>query len=87
MYDYSRTTFFQYFLADINKYFSVTSKEVSELSYLNLHTIQSPYGISIDKTYQIKDTSLVQWFPDTTEHVNYAPTPFKADSAFDFSLE
>ena len=64
----------------------MTSKEGPELSYLNLCIIQSPHGISIYQTKHIKDTILVQWFPDATECVNSDTTPFKVDSTFEIYL-
>ena len=65
------------FLAGLNKYFLVTSKEFIELSYLNLNIIQSTYKISIYETYHIQDTILSQWFTDSYERVNSDPNPFK----------
>ena len=35
----------------------------------------------------MKDTILVQWFPDAYERVKSDPTPFKADITFENSLE
>ena len=52
---YSIIHLFKDFIYGLNKYFHVTSEEGSELSYLNLHTIQYPYDIIIDHTYHIRD--------------------------------
>ena len=63
------------------------SKEGPQLSYLNLHIILSPYGVSIYQTAHIQDTILAQLFPDASEKVNSSPNPFKADSTFQITLE
>ena len=83
---YSIIHLFKDFLAGINKYFPVTSKEVPQLSYLNICIIQSPCGISIYQTSHIDYTILAQWFPDASEKVNSDTTPFKADSTFVLDL-
>ena len=68
---------FKDFFAGLNKYFHVTFKEGPQLSYLNICIIQSPYVISIDKTYHIHNTILAQWFTYASDKLNYVPNPFK----------
>ena len=77
---------FKDFLAGINKYFPVISKELFELYYPNLCIIQYTYNISIYHTYHIQYTILVQWFPYAFEKVTYDTTPFKSDITFEISL-
>ena len=64
----------------------MTSKEVPQLSYINLLIIKSPYSIIINQASHIKDTILAQWFPDASEKVNSIPTPFKEDTTFELAL-
>ena len=65
----------------------MTSKEGTELSYLNIRIIKFPYSFSIDQTSYIKDTNLAQWFTNTSEKLYSAPTPFKSDITFELALE
>ena len=83
---YSNIHFSKDFLVGINNYFPVTSKEGPQLYYLNLRIIQPPYGIIIDQKAHIQETILAQWFPDTSEKVNFTPTPFKTDITFELTL-
>ena len=64
----------------------MTSKEVTQVYYLNLCIIQYPYVISIYQTSHIHDTILAQWFPDAYENINSSPTPFKVDISFELIL-
>ena len=41
----------------------------------------------MNHTSQIHDTILEQWCPDTYKKFNYDPTTFKADNAFELTLE
>ena len=60
LYAYYRTNILLDFLSRINKYFTVISKEGSEISYINLHIIQSPNRIRIDQPDHIKAVILEQ---------------------------
>ena len=64
----------------------MSSKEVPELSYLNLCIIKYPYNISIYHTSHIQDTILVQWFPYAFEKFISDLTPFKAYINFEMYL-
>ena len=83
---YSIIHLFKYFFARINKYLPVTYKEGPYLYYLNIHTIQSPYGIINYQTAHIQYTILAQWFTDDSEKVNSDTTPFKADIIFELII-
>ena len=67
-------------------YFPMTPKEGPELSYIILYIIKSPHGIIIDQIDHMKATTTTQGFPDATERVNPATTPFKAEKKFELSL-
>ena len=64
----------------------MTSKEVPQLSYINLRLIQYPYGISIDQKYHIQYTILAKWHPDSYDEFDSGPTPFKAYSTFEIYI-
>ena len=64
----------------------MSSKEVPELSYLNLCIIRYPYNIIVDHTYHIQGTILVQWFTYFFEKDISYPTPFKAYTSFEMYL-
>ena len=84
---YYRIHLLKQLLAGINIYLPVISKEGTQLSYLNLRIIQYPYGISIDQPSHIQETILAKWLTYTSEKVNSFPTPFKADTTFELTLE
>jgi hypothetical protein len=67
--------------------FEVTFQEGAILRFLNMRIIQSPAGISINKTDHIEETIVEAYFKnrDTSELCSIT-SPFPTDSSFDQRL-
>ena len=76
---YSRVEIFYELRDFVRKFVDVTTQEDPILKYLNLHIVQSPYGISFDQTEHIRDTILDPWLKNSTERVNGFHTPWPID--------
>ena len=74
---------------ELRKLFSITTKEGTTLSYLNLRIIQTEHGISYDQTDHIRRKIIAKYFPSSKigdSKLKAVHTPFRTDSDFEKDL-
>ncbi len=75
---------FLHLKGDLEKLFDLTCSEGSILRFLNLQLIQSPQGISMDQTSQIKSKILHEYFLDVPPaSIPKTPYPFPVEASFE----
>ena len=80
---YSCLDIYQSICSHLKKYFDITTKQGDDFMYLNIHIIQTQYGISYYQTYHIINSIVSKLFPpETTECLKTVDTPYRTDSGF-----
>ena len=84
---YSTRRLFQRLVDHLSDYVSVTMKEGSSITYLNIRIVQSSDGISYDQTSHIEDTIKRKFFPPARAlSLKSVHMPFRTDSQFEINL-
>ena len=72
---YLKVELFYEFWDFMKKFIDVTTQEGCILKYLNLHTVQSSYEISLDQSEHILDTISNPWLKEPSELVKGLHAP------------
>ena len=74
-------------VAHLKGYFDVTTKQATEIEYLNICIVQTQHSISFSQTDHIKETIFDKFFPpSTTERLKTVHMYFHTDSQTEIDL-